>query len=300
MSYKLYIDVYFLVNFFMDLLLVTVTGKILRYTATYLNYCISAAAGALWACLSVTVFRKYTVFNGICTYLVISTLMIIICRRDCHVKETIKGVIVLYAVSSFLGGLCHMIYYYTKIGFIINSILVNNGIIILAVMLSLIFYKAIKKMCDVKRRYGENLYTVVIGLQGETVRFRALLDTGNSLRDTFYKRAVHIAEAGKLIDVLNKIDDFTKVKYHVIPYNSLGNSNGIIPVICVDYLYILDGKRVVSKEEKSFIGLYSKKLSCEGVYNMLLNGESLKAEAKGEGEGEIYGHQSSGCKQISI
>ena len=74
---------------------------------------------------------------------------------------------------------------------------------------------------------------------------------------------------------MNKIDDYTKVKYHIIPFRSLGCENGMIEVISVESMYIYLGKKEM-RVENALIGYTDMELSGDNEYEMLVNAGLLR------------------------
>lgn len=103
---------------------------------------------------------------------------------------------------------------------------------------------------------------------------QGFIDTGNVLIDPFSHKPVCIAEKHYFENVLNKINDCTKVKYHVVPFHSLGCENGLLEVITVDTMYIYGGRNV-KQINNALVGLTGDKLSSDGEYTFLVNSQLM-------------------------
>ena len=112
-------------------------------------------------------------------------------------------------------------------------------------------------------------------IEGRDININGYVDTGNVLNDPVFNRPVCIAQKSSFSDVLNEINDCTKVKYHIIPFRSLGCENGIMEVITVETMYIYYGKNKIQVKE-ALVGLTEQKLSSDGEYEFLVNAQLLK------------------------
>lgn len=103
--------------------------------------------------------------------------------------------------------------------------------------------------------------------QGRKLTLKALLDTGNGLREPISGRPVSIIER----DVYDTLCHQTiQERYRVIPYHSIGKEHGILQGTEVDELIIWrEDEPYVQK--KAVIALYEGKLSGNGSYQMILH-----------------------------
>ena len=114
MYYELYIDVLFLVNFLMDYILLLITRKILKCTATHGRVCLGAFAGALLTCIVVVMkisnaFVEILLFHGF-----VNIVMIIIGLKIRGIRKGIKTFLVLYISGFMVGGIFEFIYQYVR------------------------------------------------------------------------------------------------------------------------------------------------------------------------------------------
>ena len=275
----IYLDVFFGINLVMDLVVLYCTKKICKFSATFLRILLSATLGALWSVLAVIAPKGIKGIVHICTYVLISTLMIRICAGKSDIKDIIKGVAVLYAVTFGLAGGIYMVYYYTYAGYWIREVLLADKKLLFFTAVSLgllaLIYIQIRRLGI----YGEHQCIVELTLLGSSVRLKGYIDTGNVLTDPLFKKPVSVVyaqalsqgENGGIIDIiLNDIEVNTKVKYHMVPYRSLGCENGLLEVITVDTMYIYRGKKVY-KQENALIGLSRSALSSDNEFDVLVN-----------------------------
>lgn len=251
-------------------------NSVCKYAATYLRITLSATFGALWAVIAILIPEEYKAIINICTYIFISIVMVKICAGKIKFLELIKGVFVLYAVTFMLGGMMHFIYYYTYAGYIIKQIIVRDRDLCIFIGVSLIFLLLLYNQLMRIKVYSDKLCRVCCVIEGRDIIINGYVDTGNVLNDPMFHRPVCIAQKSIFNEALNEINDCTKVKYHIIPFRSLGCENGILEVITVETMYIYYGKNKIQVKE-ALIGLTEQKLSSDGAYEFLVNSQLLKA-----------------------
>ena len=267
---EIYLYVLFGINFIMDFLVIFIVNKICKYAATYFKIFISAAFGAIWSVIAVIMPINIRWFINICTYILVSYVMIRICAGRCGIKSVIKGVGILYAVTLTLGGAIHVLYYYTYTGWLIKHIFVRDNRLIIFVLISVVLVVLIYLELIRAKTYNSCKCHLICVISGEKVEMMGYIDTGNVLIDPIYKKPVTVVEKSMFSNILSKIKDYTTVKYHLIPFNSLGCEHGLMEVIAVDTMYIYYG----SKKETingALVGLITGKLSTDGEYTALIN-----------------------------
>jgi stage II sporulation protein GA (sporulation sigma-E factor processing peptidase) len=258
----------------MDFIVLAIVNRICKYAATYFRLLISATFGALWAIVAVMLPSDIKVIVNICTYVLISFVMIKICAGKCNFRDIVKGVITLYAAVFMLGGMIHLLYYYTYAGYLMKQIVVRENSLILFIIVSMILLSLIYTQLARIKVYSDKKCRICCVIQGREVNMQGFIDTGNVLSDPFIHQPVCIAEKNNFEHVLNEINDYTKVKYHIVPYRSLGCDHGLLEVITVDTMYIYYGekKREISN---ALVGLTGNKLSTDGEYSFLVNAQLL-------------------------
>lgn len=270
----IYLDVLFGVNLFMDFIVLSFVNRICKYAATYLRILGSATCGALWSVIAVVIPTEFQWIVHICTYVLISFLMVKICAGKSEFRDILKGVLVLYGVVFVLGGSMHVLYYYTYAGYWMKQVLLPNSSLLLFTAVSAILLYLILAQFLRLKVYGGQQCRVELVIAGRTVQLCGFVDTGNVLMDPYCHKPVCVAEKKYFQDVLNAINDCTKVKYHIVPYRSLGCDDGLLEVISVDTMYIYNGKRK-RKISGALVGLTQKTLSSDSEYQMLINAQLL-------------------------
>lgn len=290
MHYIIYIDVLFVVNFAMDYLVLSITEGILYCTTvkplgykTLLNHIkriLAAILGALWSCILLWCELFEPVWN-IITVVVIGPIMILIILGKTRIRNYARGVGTLYLVTFVTAGTMHWIYYYTAFGFWLNMLVskghFNGGMgmsgwmLIVGIIISQILIRWYTSHLLKVRKNKDYRYTVVIEHKGRKVSLIALCDTGNGLIDPIYRKPVNVVETSAITEL---IDSYDKTAFHLIPYSSIGQENGLIPVVKLEKLMIID-KKEVKIIENPYIALYSGKFASNTDYRMIIHPEML-------------------------
>ena len=287
MHYIIYMDVLFVVNFIMDYVVLTVTTGILIHTTTlkragtkrqlillYIKRIAGSLVGAVWACFLIWNGWNAWIWN-VLTYVVVGPLMLIVIMGKERIATYFKAVGILYAVAFLISGGMHFVYYYTSVGYLLNVrnsagvwVLIAGGIVGVMLLEWMIFYL-------VKRsEKSTSMYTVIVMTQKGNVTLKALCDTGNNLRDPFFGEPVSVVLSKKMTNLLKD-----NSSYHLIPYSSLGNENGVIPVVRISRLKIIGGKETLIVE-KPLLALYSGNFSGNTDYELIIHPDIL-AKTKG-------------------
>lgn len=256
MYYELYIDVLFLVNFMMDYILLLISRKILKCSATHGYICLGALAGSVLTCLIVAAPIPYAFVKFVLFHTVVNITMIKIGLRIGWNRTLLKALIVLYISGFLVGGIFEYLDQYVKTGslffaFAIISYYMASGVL---AILSSIFHMG-EYRCEVILYKGERLY-----------KARAILDTGNHLADPVTGKAVSVIDRNTAEKLMGQeLPD--GMRY--IPYHSIGKRSGVIPIVTLDRLCIT-GKEE-QWVEKPLIAISEDEISAGNEYEVILN-----------------------------
>ena len=173
MYYELYIDIFFLVNFMMDYLMLSVARRMLKCTVTQGRICLGAALGALCTCVVVALpvpymFIKFILFHGVVNTLMIKTGLKV--RWD---RTFVRAYLLLYISGFLLGGVFTYFHRYARYAGLFFAFALISYYVVLGIW-NLISYLARQ----------ENYRCEVMLYQGEkALRVTAVIDTGNALKD---------------------------------------------------------------------------------------------------------------------
>lgn len=274
----------------MDLVILLIVNRIMRYHASAIRLLLSSTLGAVWSVAAVMIPDRYRLFVNLCTYFIVTPLMLAVINSPLNIikaqqsnkdryaltnylKELFKGMIIMLSVACFSGGIMHMIVYYTYAGWIIRRILVTYNQLIYLILISVVVIIVIAR---VYRTYKKNsdIYKVTVIVDNHKIMLHGIVDTGNQLTDKYTGKPVNVMDKSYFENVLYQINDYGRLKYHFIPYRTIGNNEGIIEVITSDYMYI-SGKDETKAYKGALIGLSDRKVSQNGEYQALINGRMI-------------------------
>lgn len=274
----------------MDLVILLIVNRIMRYHASAIRLLLSSTLGAVWSVAAVMIPDRYRLFVNLCTYFIVTALMLAVINSPLNIikarqsnkdryaltnylKELFKGMIIMLSVACFSGGIMHMIVYYTYAGWIIRRILVTYNQLIYLILISVVVIIVIAR---VYRTYKKNsdIYKVTVIVDNHKIMLHGIVDTGNQLTDKYTGKPVNVMDKSYFENVLYQINDYGRLKYHFIPYRTIGNNEGTIEVITSDYMYI-SGKDETKAYKGALIGLSDRKVSQNGEYQALINGRMI-------------------------
>ncbi|MFQ8649658.1 MAG: sigma-E processing peptidase SpoIIGA [Lachnospira sp.] len=283
-------DILFGINYCMDLVILLIVNRIMRYHASAIRLLLSSTLGAVWSVAAVMIPDRYRLFVNLCTYFIVTALMLAVINSPLNIikaqqsnkdryaltnylKELFKGMIIMLSVACFSGGIMHMIVYYTYAGWIIRRILVTYNQLIYLILISVVVIIVIARVYRTYRK-NSDIYKVTVIVDNHKIMLHGIVDTGNQLTDKYTGKPVNVMDKSYFENVLYQINDYGRLKYHFIPYRTIGNNEGIIEVITSDYMYI-SGKDETKAYKGALIGLSDRKVSQNGEYQALINGRMI-------------------------
>jgi len=279
----------------MDFVILWATARLVKKEIKYAKLSLAAGLGAIYACLCLCC--AYKAACSLPVKIAVSLAMVLVAFYPASFQEIKKALLYFYIISFCAAGAAlaapgllnsasqgfHFSYFW----------LVAGGGIVL--VLGLAGDKYLRQHWlpgllnyDVKMRFDDIL------CQG-----RGFLDTGNSLRDPLTNQPVLVAEYGLLQEYLP--EDFRQAvegsqneqqvldavtlsswahRLRLIPYQSLGQKNGVLLGIRADEITVASGRKHASYRNL-IIGLYNDKLSGDGSFRLLIPAEVLNRMQEG-------------------
>lgn len=298
MFYVVYIDVLFLVNFFMDFLVLTATGKILRIRTKLRRRVLGAVLGATCYCITLYLPWEIRKWGGRAIILIAAVIMgklVFSLRKG---KEILYFLLMFHTTAFFLGGTVTTLYYHTKLGYYLRKAGKGDGyaqtmagLFTAIVIVSCIFGKIAFTCVSQRRKEKELYYEVNLQVGTRHRQVTALLDTGNHLKEPFSHKPVilmDIALAGELLEkeTVDAVMEFYRTgemgkmgrdgrQIRFIPYHSIGKSNGILAAFAIDGMTI----RMEQEDRKLtnvWTALSEEPISAKGGYQMILHAELIE------------------------
>lgn len=230
--------------------------------------------------------------------ILLSVCMVYIAYNPRDIKRLLKQLILFYLTSFTFGGVAFALLYFVKP----QNILIKNGVLvgtyplkivltgaIIGFIIITIAFKSIKKKLTKKDMFCN----ITIEFEGRFKTLRAMIDTGNLLKEPLSGNPVVVIEKQELIDVVPiKILEVTEKivagqydlnlseyasRFRVIPFTSLGKENGLLLGLKIDNLHFeYDEQEKIVKNV--IVGIYNNRLSKNNTYNALIGLDIINDE----------------------
>lgn len=261
-----YLDVFFAINFVMDLLVLLTVRKITNENKSLFRIIVAAVIGGIYACFILVSGMKYGIIEGFFTYVIMSILLTIIAFGYDGIVKTAEMILMLFVVTFVTSGIINTLYFRNIISDI-KDLVVSAFAIMLVITVSLKFIRKREalntKIVDVKIINGE-----------QEVSVKALIDTGNSLIEPINRKPVAVLASKPA----GKIKKGVEKGGFVIPYKSVGKEHGILMGFMADYMEITDKRaknRGIIKISRPIIAEYDGRFTESDEYQMLLHPQMM-------------------------
>ncbi len=305
---EVYIDVIFLINFAMDILLLFIVKKIVKCKSTKPRIIFGGVIGAIGACILAVIPDLNGILQFLFSYCLICTGMVYVSYIQNGWKARLKTIAVLYIATFFLGGVLNSLYYYSKLGVFFRD-LVNGGLFrnlnktyfVIAILFGTIAIIVFIHTYYSFRKGNSRLYEAELFYRENKVRAVGLLDTGNGLYDPIYGKPVIITEYSVISNLLSegqvkllqtwldnlegnsssigrmglsedlmKDSDGERLNIMMIPYHSVGRKNGILPAFTLDKVILWEEDEQICNE-KVLTAVCADRLSKQNEYQLILH-----------------------------
>lgn len=254
MYYELYVDVLFLVNFMMDYLLLLLVRRVLKSRVPGAYVLLGAVVGALSTCI-VFILPIHAVLKFILFYLLVDTMMIIVGLKIRKIRDYIKAMLLLYVGAFFMGGVMGYLHQYVRVGSLFFALAVPGYYLSCGVW----------RFAEKHSRYEASFYTVELYDKGKMLTVRALLDTGNRLKDPVTGKSVSVVEES----LMERLFSQQQAPFWYIPYHSVGKSHGILRAITIDRMHILGEREVWI--DAPVLAISQERITDNEEYQLILN-----------------------------
>ena len=288
----IYIDVLFMTNLFINILLLYITGKLSVIRINMLRILLSAIIGAIYSVFMF--FPDLSIFYSKAAKILSAFALVALSYNIKGTRLYFKTLGIFYIVTLCFGGGVFAFFYLTGIGSNMGAIM-KNGILYFnlpwqmlfsSIIISYIIIYVVWKNIICKAANINSYIDIVISCYDKKIPIRALIDTGNSLKDPISQFPVIVTEYDYLKEVLpanfskalENFDldtlNFSTEKLRIIPYSSLGRESGMLLGFRPDSVFA-DINECTHKIENVIIGISKIKLSKDGDFHALVNPEVI-------------------------
>ena len=281
----------------MNSIILYAAAIILKIKTKFIRIFISSIIGSIYAIiLYITNLKIYT---SIISKILLSIIMVYVAYNPQNVKKLWKQILIFYLTSFVFGGVSLYLIYVIKP----QDILIENGmfigeyvlkVIMLAAIVAYLVIKISLKIIKTKISPKDMYCKIKFKLNGKEVETKAMIDTGNLVKEPITNTPVIIVESSLLYDVLPKeilnnldnilggnLDEIPEeiqneyiAKLRCIPFTSLGKQNGMLVGIKVEEVEI-ENEEESKLSNNVIIGIYDKSLTKRGEYRALVGIEVI-------------------------
>ena len=276
-----YADIVFLENLIINYVILYVTTLVKKIKVSNLKILVSSACGSIYTIVSIG-------NDNAISKLILSIIMIRIILPTNNFKK------ILETLSFTTGGTAIALSYFARsnqMNLIDGIPVIEFPILVSSVGVAIGIFLIWFTLKNVKQRISKRdiIYDMEIFFGDRRIKIKALLDTGNMLKDPLTQKSVVVATKRCLKKILpeelfmdmetilggdriGKIKEFEKL-IKIIPFKSLGNEHGIL-------LGIKSNKIIVDNSEIKdvIIGIYEKEFSKTRRYDALIGIDLLCEE----------------------
>lgn len=276
MFYKFYLDVFFLENLMMNFCVIQMTGHVLGHRKKAWKVVATAFGASLMSCIMILLsVRRHVFLSAVFSFLIGCAMAKVGCgwKTKNEGKHTLT---VFWTAALILGSMWQLMMQRMGMPFFL-VIPVGYGVV-----------WGIWKFRDQKRKKREFFCDVQITYHRKTIAVRALLDSGNQLRQPGSGRPVHIIDRSVIKELLNE-SEFQELQcmlhmtmpekptgtFTYIPFRTLGSEHDLMPVFAVDTISIKHGEHVWNTKQ-TLTAVSKRNVSSSGEYQMILHPQILE------------------------
>ena len=293
----IYIDIIFLENLIMNTIILYATAIILKIKPRTIRVILSSAIGSIYA---ITIYiTEIQIYMSVILKTILAVIMIYVAFNQQNIKKMWKQVAIFYLTSFVFGGVTLYLIYYIKPQevFIKNGVYVGEYILKVIMLGAIVAFFTIKislKIIKTKMNPKDMYCKIKIKLNEKLIETKAMIDTGNLVKEPITNIPVIIVESTLLeevlpIQILNNLDkilcgDLSQIseeiqekyvsKLRCIPFSSLGKQNGMLLGIRINQIQV-EKEDEIKISNNVIIGIYDKSLTKRGEYRALIGIELL-------------------------
>lgn len=294
----IYLDVIWLLNFFIDLILIWLTAYALKRQIRKRHFLLAA----LFA--STVVFILFTSMAPIVYQplgkLLFSAFIVLIAFGYKRFTYFMQNLFMFYFVTFVVGGGLFALHFFWQSPIeILDGIVLTKTtsfgstfswiFVITALPLIVYFTKRQFQQVETRKLDYERIVKVEVEIEGMTIQADGLVDSGNQLYDPLTKAPVMIMEKqlitkalpnlhlDRMLQLENVLNMTEEDSYHpfynklrIIPYRAVGRENEFLVAIKPNRVTIYDGEKKF-EVRKVLIGIEEMKLSNENDYEAIIH-----------------------------
>lgn len=298
-----YLDVVLLENLCMNYIILFATGYIMKIKMKQLRLVASSLLGGIYAVIAY--LEILPIYSNFGMKIILSILMVYLAFNSKSIKNLSKQLVIFYLTSFAFGGCAFALLYFIKP----QNILMRNGVYvgtypikiallggIIGFIVTYIGFRVVKTKLHKK----DMIYEIEIRIEEKTLNLKAMLDTGNLLKDPISGMPVVVVEKQQLYSILpaKLLDNIDKLiggegeilldqieekgifnRFRMIPFSSVGKQNGLMLGFKADQV-ILKREEEKQIQKNVIIGIFNQNLSKNNSYSALIGMDLLEERSE--------------------
>lgn len=268
-----YADVLIFLNLIVNYFLLCACCKILNSNPKTIRIILSSLLGGI---SSLYIFLpKLNIVLETLLKIATCSLMVLICFGFKNVKNYLKSIGILFAVTTAYGGIMFALWLaFNPKGMVVNNSVVYFNIsplvLIICSVIAYILFSVFSFIFTKTSKFA-NKCSITVFAKDKNVRLDAIIDTGNSITDVFSNSEIIIADKTQ-VERLFTLADKSTPRYRVLPCNTISGNDVLEGFRCDSAVIINDNEKTVL--QKPILAISKTKLN-DG-YNAIINPKSIR------------------------
>lgn len=301
----IYLDIILCENLLMNYIILFATYVIIKPKVKHpqIRIILSSLIGSVYAVI--VYLNILSIYSNIFAKIILSIIMVYVAFNPKNVKVLLKQILIFYLVSFIFGGCTFALIYFIKP----ENVKMKNGVFVgvyplkvglIAGAIAFVTTQIAFKINKSKLNNKNTFFNIQLYYKDQSITVKALLDSGNMLKDPISQAPVIIVEREslskiipeKVLDYIGNIigGDETENKQDIqeylskirmVPFMSLGKENGMLVGIRLDKIKI-ETEDIDIQKENVIAGIYEKRLTKDNKYNALIGLNLLEGDSEDE------------------
>lgn len=295
----IYLDIVFIENIIMNFIIIFTTGIVLKTTIKQWKMIIASGIGAIY---TIAMYLNILpIYSNFFMKFILSVVIVYISFSPKKIKTLLKQLLIFYLISFVFGGCVFSLMFFIspKLATMKNGVFVGAYPLKIALIGGIVSFIVIQisfKIVKTKLTKKNVIYDIEINLNNNSINVKALLDTGNLLKEPITGSPVVVVERSKLYSIFPAVvlDNLEKIiggdtsvllgcndniniisRFRMIPFTSLGKQNGLLLGIKVDYINVVIEENI-KKIHNVIIGIYDKSFTKNEMYSAIFGLDILE------------------------
>lgn len=270
MNTVIYADILVAVNFIVNYLLLRAVSAFFSVKHSTARFLISSLSGGLFS--MVIFIENIPMILNLLFKLVFLSLMVFVAFNTRKLKDFIRYSAAFFICNFSFAGI--MLAF--KLLFSSENILIKNGVIyfdlnfitlVISAVICYIIISLISRLVS-NRAVNKLIYEVELFYENKSVNAKALLDTGNTLRELFSGKPVIVAEKNTAAKIFPDKCDISELKnFRLIPFSTI-SSSGALPAFLLEKVIVISCGKTVEINDV-YLAVSDKKI-VSSDYSVLL------------------------------